>query len=140
MDRFLAPHSPEAQAHYHVTENSTEWDMEQASLNEAIIAHCASYQALSRYLSGADLLYPPKSKGDLLSILRRYSHVAVHNIIARARTTLEPGGYSRTLHLCEASIDRVVNTGDNLSVLLSWHNSSEFIVSELEHPARSIRI
>ena len=87
MDRFLAPHSPEAQAHSLVTfvstlmsihtpthlfshsENSVTWDMEHPSLNETLIAGCASYQALSRYLSGADLVFYPRTRRELENVL-----------------------------------------------------------------------
>jgi len=89
MDRFLAPHSPEAQAHSLVTsvyprlicvtpvanlvsncsETSLSWDMEHPSLNETLIAGCASYQALSRYLSGADLVFHPRTRKELENIL-----------------------------------------------------------------------
>jgi hypothetical protein len=87
MDRFLAPHSPEAQAHSLVTfvliqkayprarmtslysESSVSWDMEHPSLNETLIAGCASYQALSRYLSGADLVFYPRTRRELENVL-----------------------------------------------------------------------
>lgn len=89
MDRFLAPHSPEAQAHSLVTfvylslvgathvanrvlnrsESSLSWDMEHPSLNETLIAGCASYQALNRYLSDADLVFHPRSRKELENIL-----------------------------------------------------------------------
>lgn len=87
MDRFLAPHSPEAQAHSLVTfvlilmsnpnkqlisfhsENTVSWDMEHPSLNETLIAGCASYQALSRYLTGADLVFFPRTRKELQNVL-----------------------------------------------------------------------
>jgi hypothetical protein len=87
MDRFLAPHSPEAQAHSLVTfvlismlnpnkqliffhsESTVSWDMEHPSLNETLIAGCASYQALSRYLTGADLVFFPRTRKELQNVL-----------------------------------------------------------------------
>jgi len=87
MDRFLAPHSPEAQAHSLVTfvlilipnpnkqlisfhsESTVSWDMEYPSLNETLIAGCASYQALSRYLTGADLVFFPRTRKELRNVL-----------------------------------------------------------------------
>ncbi|KAI0068864.1 hypothetical protein BV25DRAFT_1910601 [Artomyces pyxidatus] len=143
MDRFLAPHSPEAVAHFHVTENSYSWDMEQASLNEAVIAGCAAYQALSRYLSGADLVFVPSTRRELESTLRRYAYDAIHNIIATARTSLQPGGYSRTCHLSEDSIGNMLNNSDHLDALLALHTRSgtEHVVPDMEHsPSRPIKI
>ncbi|THH14678.1 hypothetical protein EW146_g5680 [Bondarzewia mesenterica] len=135
MDRFLAPHTPEALAHNHVTENSCSWDLDQgASLNEALIAGCASYQAFSRYLSGADLVFVPSSRKDLESVLKRYSYDAIHNIISLARNTLEPGGYSRICHISEKSVKNVLDTSDNTATLLALHrpHSPEHI-SDMEH-------
>ncbi|KAH9966116.1 hypothetical protein BC827DRAFT_1153497 [Russula dissimulans] len=125
MDRFLAPHSPEAQAHSLVTESSvTSWDMEHPSLNETLIAGCASYQALSRYLTGADLVFYPRTRKELANVLRRYSYDAIHNIIARARSPLAPGGYSRVCHIAERSLHNVLDSDDNVTVLLSLHGSA----------------
>ncbi|KAI0320831.1 hypothetical protein OF83DRAFT_1052346 [Amylostereum chailletii] len=142
MDRFLAPHSPEAIAHYHVTENFFDWDMEQASMNEAVIAGCASYKALNRYLSGADIVFVPRTRNELESILRRYSYDGIHNLIAKARSPLEEGGYSRICHIAETSIRNMLQTGDNTHILLSLHcqpNVPEHAV--LDHsPSRTIRI
>ncbi|KAA1466379.1 hypothetical protein DENSPDRAFT_831197 [Dentipellis sp. KUC8613] len=135
MDRFLAPQSPEAKAHFHVTENFHDWDMEQASPNETIIAGCASYQALNRYLGGADLVILPRTMKELESILRRYSYDAIHNIIAKARNSLQPGGYSRICHLCEESIRNVLNTGDNAATLMALHHphNSEHVGHDRDH-------
>ncbi|TFY78847.1 hypothetical protein EWM64_g5162 [Hericium alpestre] len=121
MDRFLAPQSPEARAHSHVTENFYDWDVEAAYPNEAIIAGCASYQALDRYLNGADIMIMPQSRKGLESVLRRYSYDAIHNIIAKSRNSLRSGGYSRICHLCEESIRNVLDTGDNAATLLALH-------------------
>jgi hypothetical protein len=141
MDRFLAPHSPEAQAHSLVTETSLSWDMEHPSLNETLIAGCASYQALSRYLTGADLVFVPRTRKDLENVLRRYSYDAIHNIIARARSPLAPGGYSRVCHIAEGSLHNVLDSDDNVAVLLSLHNTagSEHGVPDLS-PPRQIKI
>ncbi|THV08538.1 hypothetical protein K435DRAFT_708402 [Dendrothele bispora CBS 962.96] len=121
MDKFLAPHSPEAVAHSYFCENYFNWDATQTSFDEALVAGCASYRAFDRYLSGADLFILPRNRSELESILRRYSYDAIHNAIARSRSTLETGGYSRVCHLAEKSIRDVLNTGDNTSVLLSLH-------------------
>jgi hypothetical protein len=43
--------------------------VEHLSLKETLIAGCASYQAIDRYLSGADLLVIPESRKQLERIL-----------------------------------------------------------------------
>ena len=45
------------------------WDWDCPSLNETLIAGCASYQAFSRYLSGSDLFILPRTRTELESIL-----------------------------------------------------------------------
>ncbi|KAF5369915.1 hypothetical protein D9758_001031 [Tetrapyrgos nigripes] len=126
MERFLASHSPEAVAHSQFCENYFGWDVDHSSFDEALVAGCASYRAIDRYLSGADLFILPRNRSELESILRRYCYDAIHNAISRSKATLETGGYSRVCHLAEESISQVLNTGDNTSVLLSLHciNSS----------------
>ncbi|CCM02493.1 uncharacterized protein FIBRA_04594 [Fibroporia radiculosa] len=122
MDRFLAPHSPEAMAHSHLNENWFSWDTDHPSLNETLISGCATYEAFKRYLSGSDLYLRPRSRTELESILRRYAYDTVHNTIAKARSPLERGGYSRICHLAEESIRRVLNENDNVAHLLDVHN------------------
>ncbi|KAK2466219.1 hypothetical protein APHAL10511_001861 [Amanita phalloides] len=70
MDRFLAPHTPEALAHFHLTENWPNWNLDHPSIDEDLIAGCASYRAFDRYLSGADLFLPPRTRTELESILQ----------------------------------------------------------------------
>ncbi|KAG6814188.1 hypothetical protein H0H92_000865 [Tricholoma furcatifolium] len=122
MDKFLAPHSPEAAAHIHLSENWLNWDSDHPSINETLVAGCASYRAFDRYLSGADLFLHPRNRGELESILKRYSYDVIHNAIAKSRSTLQPGGYSRVCHLAEKSIRNVLNTSDNTPYLLALHN------------------
>jgi hypothetical protein len=43
--------------------------MDYPSLPESIIANCASYKALSRYLSGLDLVFLPRNRSELENIL-----------------------------------------------------------------------
>jgi hypothetical protein len=43
--------------------------MEHPSLDETLIAGCASYQALSRYLTGADLVFYPRTRRELENVL-----------------------------------------------------------------------
>lgn len=97
---------------------NTHWEEEHPSLNEMLIALCASYQALARYISGADIYLMPRSVADLESKLcvlclcftllrwcadtacctryrRRYAYDAIHNMIAQSKSPLERGGYSR---------------------------------------------
>ena len=50
-------------------ESSVTWDMEHPSLDERLIAGCASYQALSRYLTGADLVFYPRTRRELENVL-----------------------------------------------------------------------
>ncbi|GLB33819.1 putative calcineurin-like phosphoesterase [Lyophyllum shimeji] len=123
MDKFLAPHTPEAAAHIHLSENWLNWDSDHPSINETLVAGCASYRAFDRYLSGADLFLHPRNRAELESILKRYSYDVIHNTIARSRSTLQPGGYSRVCHLAEKSIRNVLNTADNTPFLLALHSS-----------------
>ena len=92
MDRFLAPQSPEALAHTHLTyvsspmarlccsrygthprfphsENWFTWDQDHPSLDEPLAAGCATYEAFKRYLNGADLYLVPRTRGELESVL-----------------------------------------------------------------------
>lgn len=121
MDKFLAPHTPEATAHNHLTENAHSWDVDHPNTNEALVARCSAYRAFERYLTGADIFLHPRNRPDLESILKRYSYDAIHNTIAKSRSTLQRGGYSRVCHLAEQSIRNVLNTGDNTSFLLALH-------------------
>ena len=63
FSRFLtfAPHDN--------SENGYSWDMDHASPPEQIIAHCASYKALERYLSGRDLVILPRNRRELEGVL-----------------------------------------------------------------------
>ncbi|PFH52735.1 hypothetical protein AMATHDRAFT_56110 [Amanita thiersii Skay4041] len=123
MDRFLAPHTPEALAHSLITQNWHHWSVEYPSLAETLIAGCASYGALDRYLSGADLVLLPRTRSELESILRRYCYDAIHNAISISRVPLESGGYSRICHLAEKSIRDVLDTKDNVKILLALHRA-----------------
>ncbi|KAI0722939.1 hypothetical protein C8Q76DRAFT_721036 [Earliella scabrosa] len=123
MDRFLAPQSPEALAHNHLTENWFTWDQDHPSLDETLTSGCATYEAFKRYLGGADLYLVPQSRTELESVLRRYAYDAIHNTIAKSRSQLERGGYSRMCHLVEASIRKVLNENDNAAILLDLHRS-----------------
>ncbi|KAI0347562.1 hypothetical protein BDW22DRAFT_1352031 [Trametopsis cervina] len=145
MDRFLAPHSPEAVAYSHLSENMYTWDTEHPDLNETLIAGNSSYQAFTRFLGGADLYLLPRSRPELEAVLRRYAYDAIHNTIARARSEISRGGYSRMCHLAEASIKKVLDENDNAAHLLDLHrpqSDSEFASSEMDSPynSRSIRI
>ncbi|KAI0750845.1 hypothetical protein C8Q80DRAFT_1268159 [Daedaleopsis nitida] len=121
MDRFLAPQSPEALAHNHLTENWFSWDQDHPSLDETLTSGCATYEAFKRYLHGADLYLVPQSRSELESVLRRYAYDAIHNTIAKSRSQLERGGYSRMCHLVETSIKKVLNENDNAATLLDLH-------------------
>ncbi|KAI0081810.1 hypothetical protein K474DRAFT_1703658 [Panus rudis PR-1116 ss-1] len=142
MDRFLGPHTPEAMAHHQLTENWFNWDMDHPSLNETLIAGCASYQAFNRYLSGHDLYILPRSRRELVKILQRYAHDAIHNAIAKARSTLEEGGYSRICHLADESIGKVLDQNDNTSYLLELHRPQRDHMSNnlTASPSRHITI
>ncbi|KAJ3510990.1 hypothetical protein NLJ89_g4364 [Agrocybe chaxingu] len=121
MDKLLAPHTHEATAHHHLTENWPTWHTDQPSVDESLISGCASYRAFDRYLGGKDLFLLPRSRSELESVLRRYAYDAIHNAIASSRSTLQTGGYSRVCHLAEKSIRDVLNTGDNVDILLALH-------------------
>lgn len=140
MDRFLAPHSPEALAHGYLTELGSPWDAD-LSLDEALVAGCAAYQALDRYLGGADIFILPRSRTELDNVLRRYSYDAIHNTIAKSRSTLQLGGYSRVCNLAEQSIRDVLNTGNNAEILLALHlpRSASRIHDHDERSPRSIK-
>ena len=92
MDRFLAPQSPEALAHTHLTyvssamaclcrfcygpdprsphsENWFTWDQDHPSLDETLTSGCATYEAFKRYQNGADLYLVPRTRGELESVL-----------------------------------------------------------------------
>jgi len=140
MDHFLAPSTPEALAHSHLTENVFNWDTEHPSTDETLLAGCASYQAFNRYLGGTDLFLLPRSRSELESILRRYSYDAIHNAIAKSRSTLQRGGYSRACHLAEKSIESVLSTGDNVETLLALHRRpAEADLHDLPRSSTSIR-
>ncbi|KAF9057568.1 hypothetical protein BJ165DRAFT_1397816 [Panaeolus papilionaceus] len=124
IDQLLAPHSPEAAAHTHITENRWNWHTDHPSFDESLISGCASYCAFERYLGGQDLFLLPRSRAELESILRRYAHDAIHNAIASSRSALQTGGYSRVCHLAEKSIRAVLNIGDNANILLKIHHKS----------------
>ncbi|KAF8913909.1 hypothetical protein CPB84DRAFT_29277 [Gymnopilus junonius] len=115
MDKLLSPHSPEAAAHNHLSENIFDWHTDQPSVDESLISGCASYRAFMRYLSGEDLFLLPRNRSELESILRRYAYDAIHNAIASSRSPLQTGGYSRK------SIRGVLNTDNNVEVLLALH-------------------
>ncbi|KAJ6613431.1 hypothetical protein B0H10DRAFT_2048439 [Mycena sp. CBHHK59/15] len=138
MDKILAPHSAEARAHTHITENSSDWDTAGPTIDETVVAHCASYRAFERYLSGEYLFILPQTRRELESILRRYSYDAIHNAIAKSRSTLEPGGYSRACQLAINSIHEVLNTGDNIAYLLALHAPKDSNTHDEESPTRSI--
>jgi len=140
MDHFLAPSTPEALAHNHLTENFFTWDTEHPSMDETLLAGCASYQAFNRYLGGTDIFLLPRSRSELESILRRYSYDAIHNAIAKSRSTLERGGYSRACNLAEKSIEDVLNRSDNVEILLALHHRpAEADVQDMPLSPKSIR-
>ncbi|KAJ7591021.1 hypothetical protein C8J56DRAFT_934483 [Mycena floridula] len=122
VSQFLPPHSPESKAHrdLHIDEYETCWD-EGGPITEALVAGFASYSALERFLSGSDLYLIPRTRSELESILRRYSYDAIHNAISRSRSALQTGGYSRVCHLAEQSISDVLDTGNNIRILLDMH-------------------
>ncbi|KAJ7433854.1 hypothetical protein B0H11DRAFT_1968799 [Mycena galericulata] len=138
ISKFLAPHSAEARAYSHVTENGTDWDTAGPTIDETVVAHCASYRSFERYLSGEHLFILPQTRRELESILRRYSTDAIHNAIAKSRSTLEAGGYSRVCHLAINSIQDVLNTGDNVAYLLALHAPKDTNPREEEGPTRAI--
>jgi len=139
MDRFLALHTPEAKAYNHIQENS-HWEADHHSLNEALIALCASYAAFSRYISGADLYLMPQTTVDLERILVRYAHDAIHNTIAQSRSPLERGGYSRVCNTAEKSIRSVLYANNNAIDLLRLHRQPKdvSVIEVCESPGRAV--
>ncbi|KAF8195879.1 hypothetical protein K438DRAFT_1673787 [Mycena galopus ATCC 62051] len=138
IDKFLAPHSPQARAHFHATENGMDWDVSGPTIDETIVAHTAVYRSFERYLSGEHIFILPQTRRELESILRRYSTDAIHNAIAKSRGTLEAGGYSRLCHLAVDSIEEVLNTGDNVTYLLALHAPKEAPPRKEGSPMRSM--
>ncbi|KAL5530140.1 hypothetical protein ACEPAF_6397 [Sanghuangporus sanghuang] len=120
MDKYYAPHTPEYRAHSHIQETYL-WEDDQGSLNETLIALSAAYQALARYISGADIYLMPRSQQDLLEKLKRYAADAIHNMIAQSRQPIREGGYGRILVLSHRSIRTVLATGNNTADLLNMH-------------------
>ena len=51
------------------SENWPNWHQDHPTIDETLIARCASYRAFDRYLAGADLLLPPRTRPELESIL-----------------------------------------------------------------------
>jgi len=90
MDRFLAPHTPEAIAYTHMRlvikitsfhplctysihrETWLTWESENLS---TLVAQAASYQAFSRYLTGTDLFLLPRTRNELETILYVHIHI-----------------------------------------------------------------
>ncbi|EJD01157.1 uncharacterized protein FOMMEDRAFT_21596 [Fomitiporia mediterranea MF3/22] len=120
MDRYYSPSTPEYRAHSRIQEDYL-WEDEQGSLNETLIALGASYQALARYISGADIYLMPRTPTDLLDKLKRYAADAIHNTIAQSRRPMEEGGYGRILALAHQSLRSVLATGNNTRDLLNLH-------------------
>lgn len=120
MDRFYSQNTPEYRAHARIRDDAL-WECEQSSFNETLIALGAAYQALARYIGGADIYLMPRSAAELESKLRRYVYDAVHNTIAQSKSPLEVGGYSRVLSIAEQSIRSVLTTGSNTQDLLNLH-------------------
>ncbi|THH11705.1 hypothetical protein EW145_g446 [Phellinidium pouzarii] len=138
MDRYYAPNTPEARAHSRINEN-IHWEDEHHSLNETLIALCASYQALSRYISGADIYLMPRSQQELESKLKRYAYDAIHNMIAQSKSPMERGGYSRVCHMAEQSIRSVLSTDSNTTDLLNMHRRHDELKSPVEgSPGRTV--
>ncbi|KAJ7682792.1 hypothetical protein DFH06DRAFT_1162147 [Mycena polygramma] len=138
INKFLAPHSAEALAHIQATEDGIDWDANGPTIDETVLAHCASYRSFERYLSGEHLFILPRTRRELESILRRYSTDAIHNAIAKSRGTLVTGGYSRVCYLAINSIQEVLNTGDNVAYLLALHAQQESTPRDEEAQARPI--
>ncbi|KAJ8595980.1 hypothetical protein M405DRAFT_806215 [Rhizopogon salebrosus TDB-379] len=132
MDYFLPPHSKEAVAHSKLSEDWLDWDINNHSFDEFLVAHCASYHAFDRYLSGEDLCILPLSSSELERVLRRHAYDSIHNSISRSRQVLNTGGYSRTCHLAEQSIHSVLSTNDNATRLLAWHTPENVLPVPLE--------
>ncbi|KAI0087686.1 hypothetical protein BDY19DRAFT_892613, partial [Irpex rosettiformis] len=128
------------------SENLFSWDTEHPDSNETSIASFAFYQAFARYLDGSDLYLHPRSRSELEAVLRRYAYDAIHNMIARARSEISRGGYSRMCHLAEATITKVLDENDNAAYLLALHRPTRkqdsFPNSDNHSPynSRSIRI
>ncbi|KAG2152252.1 hypothetical protein BD769DRAFT_1404065 [Suillus cothurnatus] len=152
MDNFLAPHSTEAIAHTRLSEDWLDWDISRPSFDESLVAHCASYHAFDRYLSGEDLFIPPRFPSELERVLRRHAYDSIHNAISRSRysrvcvfplTSLSPAEpVIKICHLAEQSIRSVLNTEDNARSLLAWHrpNIPSPVAVDMTHTASVIKV
>ena len=193
MDHFLAPSTPEALAHSHLTYVACQISSSNLVWHWYIIAKMFSIGTpsippqMKLFSLGVPLIRPLivilvaqiffccpdrgvslKASCELLFWLgyvswfhtlsrRRYSYDAIHNAIAKSRSTLERGGYSRVsghplffrpsdslflqaCHLAEKSIEGVLNTGDNVETLLALHRGpAETDLADLSRSPRSIR-
>ncbi|KAF5333354.1 hypothetical protein D9611_002602 [Ephemerocybe angulata] len=137
MDKFLGPHTHEANAHNHFLENWFNWHTDHPHMDEALLSGCATYRAFQRYLSGDDIYILPRNKFELESILRRYAVDAIHNAISQSRSPMQTGGYSRICHQAEKSIRDVMHTDNNVQILLALHRpnngSSAIDASPTDH-------
>ncbi|KIY71418.1 hypothetical protein CYLTODRAFT_418810 [Cylindrobasidium torrendii FP15055 ss-10] len=141
MDRFYNSSSPEFIAYTTLTEHGPTWDSDYA-VDEALLGACVAYMALSRYVSGADLFILPRISSEVHTILRRYTYDAIHNMIAKSRSTLQPGGYSRVCQLADQSVRTMLNRNGNASFLLALHSPPSTpaqVHTELEDAPRSIK-
>jgi len=86
-----------------------------STVDEQGLALTAAYLALNRYINGNDIYIVPTTKDELEQALyvspnsltprtfqliekfisRRYSADAIHNYVAKSRSPLHPGGYTR---------------------------------------------
>jgi hypothetical protein len=141
------------------------------SLDESGLALSAAYLALNRYIHGQDLYIVPTNLAELeeaLSVFlstsptffflyppffrRRYCADAIHNYVAKSRSPLNPGGYSRVRHLSLRhiylsnkltpvclSVSQVSDqaAASIMSLLASPHNAERLLSLHRSRPTRN---
>jgi len=137
MDKYFPQDTREALANAQVDESRWDDQPDQSAI-ETLIGLSASYRALARYVSGADLYMIPRNASDLLSLLTSYSRDAIHTTISQMRTEIQPGGYGRVCDIARVSLRNAVNADDNTSLLLALHrpamHSSPIIAGSANNP------
>ena len=123
---FADPHS-----HSLVFRENANWEADQSSLNEALIALCASYTALARYISGADIYLMPRSFNELESKLF-VSHVPSSSLLFLTHFTSIGGATPTTLFITPSLSQR---THSNVAAIAEYASfPSSFYVHITQPP------
>ncbi|KAF8974553.1 hypothetical protein BDZ97DRAFT_1911726 [Flammula alnicola] len=140
MDRLLAPHSPEATptttlGMFLLSVPPVPFSGHATSLTHPELTCLSSSCSENTFSWHTDQPSVDETRSELESILRRYAYDAIHNAIASSRSQLQTGGYSRVCHLAEKSIRDVLNTSDNVNILLALHRPAGDSPNSSNHDA-----